>query len=704
MPIAPQMPRRPSGVTSPPFPMPPQGGTARRRRTLALPMMSGLSALLLACGGGAPAVDEPSALSTTNQALHTTDSPVVASLLAPLPADLAPAFDPNPTPSDSYRVVGRLSPPSWSWGEIELLEGSQRVRTEGYNRRTEKLRERDTFQSDKYPLRTYFGALNQQIVDGFNLFYSHACGRGPAPCPTTAPGPTRPEARFVLLHKGQKTAARSCRTDLTPMLLVHGAMQDANVWLAPGGNDGSGAAFPGTTQKTGLVQHLEAAGRCVYAVTFGNFHGDNYSQAIGVVNAVARVRALHKRSDGSLPKVDVTAWSKGVLAADAYLGNAASWAAGGTRYFDRLAAAQSAEVPAYRDDVRVYTALSGPHKGLDLNFRHPIHTLTIASTSNNAPVGRGPMPWTWFSALQCVNWGPDSPWFDNPYAKSVCESRGGTWPDFFTRIYLSNLTGLDSAGKPVSASTLKSLNVTEGVSSSGFEFDEYNISLFGSIDERGRFVNAYLGQLQAAYDLRASYPVPRRDSSEWKDIDADENRYYPWLRPKLTFLGGGYLDDPDRTACRKTAFLPSASPCIAWHTYYTSRNAEPGGGFYSKYQLMSGLGIAVAEEMGGHFIARLAARGLDTRLGALYVLYGSSLGAPGTGYETDGLATPTGTPNSDGVLFKESIAALTQLTQGWSSSKRSSSAKQEAMPLGHLEIGVTPAAWDKLLTFIKARD
>lgn len=712
MPVSPQSPPDLDGVpaesghtaTAAMSPCSRRHATSFRRSGPLSGLAASLAGLLLACGGEPVPPEPASPLASPSQALRSSRSPATAALLPTLPADLEPAFDANPRPSDSYRVVGRLTPPSWSWGEIELLEGSQRVRSEGYNRRTEKLRERDTFQSDKYPLRTYFGALNQQIIDGFNLYYSHACARGPAACPTSAAGPTRPEARFVLLHKGPKTAARSCRSELAPMLLVHGAMQDGNVWLFPGGNDGSGAAFPGTTQKTGLVQHLEAAGRCVYAVTFGNFHGDNYSQAIGVANAIARIRGLHKRSDGSLPKVDVTAWSKGVLAVDAYLANAPSWPAASSRYFDRLAAAQSAEVPAYRDDVRVYTALSGPHKGLDLNFRHPIHTLTIASTSNNAPIGRGPMPWTWFSALQCVTWGPDSPWFDNPYAKSVCEGRGGTWPDFFTRIYLSNLTGLDSSGKPVAPETLKRLNVAEGVSASRFEFDEYNLSLFGSLDERGSFITAYLGQLQAAYDLRPSYPVPRRDSSDWKDLDPDENRYYPWLRPKLSFLGGGYLDDPDRTACRKTAFLPSASPCIAWHTYYTARNAEPGGGLYSKYQLMSGLGIAVAEEMGGHFIARLAARGLDTRLGALYVLYGSSLGAPGSAYETDGLSCPSCTANSDGVLFKESIAALTQLTQGWSSSKRSSSAKQEAMPLGHLEIGVTPTAWDKLLTFLKSRD
>ncbi len=630
-------------------------------------------------------------------------SPPPASLRLPLSSDVLAMFDKNDRPSDSFRVVGSLRPPSWSWAEIELLEGQQLVRTEGYNRRTEKLRAQDTFQSSDYPLGKYFGALNQQIVDGFNLYYKNSCAttRG-AVCPEQSP--MRPEARFVLLHKGPKTYAKTCDVDKAPLLLVHGAMQDANVWLFPGGNDGSGNPYPGTTQKTGMVQAVEAAGRCVYAVTFGNFHGDNYSQAIGVANALGRIRQLHKRADGTSPKVDVLAWSKGVLAVDAYLGNASAWPTLGRRFFDQVAEAQGDAVPSFRSDVRVYVALSGPHLGIDLNFRHPIHTLTIASTSWNAPIGRGPMPWTWFSALQCVNWGPDVPWYDNPYAKSVCESRGGSWLDYFNRIYVSNLSGLGSDGKPVSRGSLRTLNVTDGAASSGFSFDEYNLSLFGSVSDSGKWVSAYLGQLQAAADLRSDYPVPRRDSSEWKDLDADENRYYPWLRPKLTLLGGGYLDDSTRQACRKTAFAPSASPCVAWHTMYNSRNAESSSGFYSQYQLMSGLGIESAVEMGGHFVDRLKAAGLDSKLDALYVLYGEAAGAPGSVYETDGMSCPTCAVNGDGVLFKKSIAAIDTLTSKWTASKRSRDAKQESVALGHLEVGATPSVWSRVLTYLSARD
>lgn len=623
--------------------------------------------------------------------------------LSPLGSDVAPLFDKNDKPSDGFRVVASLRPASWSWGEIELLEGLQRVRKEGYNRRTEKLRAQDTFQSAEYPLGTYFGALNQQLVDAFNLHYKNPCAttRG-AVCPE--PSPMRPEARFVLLHKGPKTFARLCSVAKTPLLLVHGAMQDANVWLYPGGNDGAGNPYPGTTQKTGLVQAAEAAGRCVYAVTFGNFHGDNYSQAIAVANAVGRIRQLHKKSDGTSPKVDVLAWSKGVLSVDAYLANASAWRSFSTRFFDRVAQAQSEAVPSFRADVRAYVALSGPHLGIDLNFRHPIHTLTIASTSWNAPVGRGPMPWTYFSALQCVTWGPDVPWYKNPYAQSVCEGRGGLWPDFFNRVYVSNLSGLDSDGKPVSRGSLRSLNVNDGAPLAGYSFDEYNISLFGSTTDSGDFVSAYLGQLQAAADLRSDYPVPRRDSSDWKDIDADENRYYPWLRPKLSYLAGGYLDDPNRQACRKTAFLPSASPCVAWHVAYHARNAETSSGYFNKYQLMSGLGIASAVEMGGHFIDRLKTSSLDSRLESVLVLHGQSGGAKGSVYETDGMACPTCATSGDGVLFEKSIAALSTLTQSWSSTKRARDAKQQGVSYSHLEVGVTPAVWTHILTHLAARD
>ncbi|APR76044.1 Putative acetyltransferases and hydrolase with the alpha/beta hydrolase fold protein [Minicystis rosea] len=618
---------------------------------------------------------------------------------------MAALFDSNSAPEDSFSVVGTVTPSvSWSWGALELLEGHQTFRTEGYNRRSQKLRRNDTYQSSEYPLKTYFGELNQEIVDAFNLAYGASCATGTAEC--AEPGPTRPAARYVVLHKGPQTTQGLCSAARPPVLLVHGSLQDGNVWLYPNGNDGSGHTFENASQLTGMTQALEADGRCVYAVTFGNFHGDNYNHAIHVANAIGRIRQIH-----NVPRVDVISWSMGGLAVDTYLANPANWTGWSTRWFDQVAAAQAARVPHYRDDIRAYITLSGPHLGIDLNFRHPIDTLTIASTSYNAPVGRGPMPWTFFSALQCVTWGPDSPWYQNPYAASVCQSRGGTWPDFFNRIYVSNLTGLDTTGKPVSATSLKTLNTQNGASSSGFSFDEYNLSLFGSVNDAGRHVSPYLGQLQAAYDLRPYYPIPLRNTSAWSDVDQDEARWFPWIDGKLVynpyniFLAAGYLDDDDHTLCRNAAFEVHSGACAAYHAYNTNANREGYDSLgYARYRLHEGLGIAAAVEMGGHFIQHLSAQGLDTRLPALFVYYGTGSTTDTAPFETDGRSCPTCNGHSDDVLFEKSVAALDQLTQGWTTAQRSAKATQEAVALGHLEIGVSPIAFNRVKTYLHGLD
>ncbi len=623
-------------------------------------------------------------------------------------------FDPPPAGgyADDYAVVGEITPPSWSWGKIELLEGHQKYRTEGYNLRTQKLRWQDTFEDSTYPLRTYFGSLNQQLVDGFNIHYKDACagsaGQMTAPaCPKV--GPNRPEARFVLLHQGPKTAAGMCDKTKTPVLLVHGALQNGNVWILPGGNDGSGNAYPGTTQKTGFVQALEAENICTYAVTFGSFHGDNFNQAINVSNALRRVEELTGR-----PKVDVVAWSKGVLSVDLYLANVRTWNDWGSKHFEQVAAVEASGVPAFRKDVRTYVALSGPHLGIDLNFRHPYDDLLIFSTAESAPVGQGPVTWSFMSALQCVTWGyVDSPGgpFPNPYAYSVCEKRGGVWTDYWTRIYATNITGLDAEGKPVSSTSLKALNLGEGVADADYDFDKYNISMWGAVDESGNYVSAYLGQMQAAYDLRSYYPIPNRQndpsSYDWSVLDTDEYKWRDWLSIKLNYnptnpLGGaGYVDDDSgHITCRETAFDPAMSPCKAKHLYYHVDTAEKYEFGYATYKLMDGIGIKAVTEMGGNFIERLSKHGLSEDLDYLYVLYGTQPGA--SVFEIDGMTCPTCDPKGDGVLFDVSIAAQDQLTQGWSSANKSGKSKQEGAPFGHLDMGVTPAVWTKMINQFKA--
>lgn len=633
-----------------------------------------------------------------------------------------------------YRVVGTYTPPSWSWGKVELLEGYQKFRTEGYNLRTEKLRWQDTFYSadmPEYPVQQYFGALNQQLVDGFNLFYKNTCAGAvgsSAATACTSPGPTRPHARLALLQYGPKTALKQCDTTKTPVLLVHGAMQDGNVWLYPGGySDANGnpadgfEAYPGVTQKTGLVQLLEANNYCTFAVTFGNFHGDNYNQAIHVANAMAQVKkALGKLSTS---KVNLVAWSKGVLPVDVYMMNANTWTDfSTTKYFETIAREQAKWVPTYRKDVRTYVALSGPHLGIDLNFRHPYDDLLIYSTAENAPVGRGPVTWGWMSAIQCVTWGvSDSPgdWYPNIYAYSVCEGRGGVWTDYWNRIYTSNITGLDSSGRPVYAKTLKELNVGEGVRDADFSFDVYNIAMWGSANDAGKLESAYLGQLQAAYDLRTFYDVrhPNKDDAAcsddgraalWEEVDPEVTNWYPWLElkveyyPTYPYTGGGWLQDTKWDQCRYTAYDPTTYPCQASHVYYNARNALSYAWGYADYKLFDGIGIKAVTEMGGNFINRLKSKSLSTSVDFVYVLYGSAPGTPEQIFETDGFQCPSSTnPKGDGVLFDVSVDGR-YLTQGWTSSVRSSKFLQEGMAYGHLEMGVTPAAWDKILTRFKA--
>ena len=81
--------------------------------------------------------------------------------------------------------------------------------------------------------------------------------------------------------------------------------------------------------------------------------------------------------------------------------------------------------------------------------------------------------------------------------------------------------------------------------------------------------------------------------------------------------------------------------------------------------------------------------------------YGASVDAR---YETDAMTCPTCATRGDGVLFEASIAAVDQLTQGWTAAKKSASAKQEGLPYGHLEMGATPTVWNKMSTHLGSLD
>ena len=253
--------------------------------------------------------------------------------------------------------------------------------------------------------------------------------------------------------------------------------------------------------------------------------------------------------------------------------------------------------------------------------------------------------------MQCVNWGPDSPWFDNPTPSRSARAAAAPGPTSSPAFICRTSPVLTAAASPSPPARLKSLNIGEGVSASSYEFDEYNISLFWQ-PQRQRSLRERLPRpaIRAAYDLRVSIPCRAATAATGRTSIPTRTATTPGCARKLTFLGGGYLDDPIAPPAARPPLLPAASPCIAWHTYYTARNAEPGSGFY-KYQLMSGLGIAAAEEMGGHHHPP-AARGLGTPESEGSTSLRQRLAPPARRTRPTACPARPAPPNSDGVLFK----------------------------------------------------
>ncbi|WP_406206765.1 lipase family protein [Kitasatospora sp. NBC_01560] len=134
----------------------------------------------------------------------------------------------------------------------------------------------------------------------------------------------------------------------TPVLLVHGANDNADrAWAAPDETGSCGAVASGCP-STGLAQYLAASGHRVFAINFAHKQGDNLLQAQAVADAIALIRARL-----GAPQVDVVAWSKGEVAARAYVSSVRpSWGR------------------AYAGDVRRLVTLGGPNGGLDYVYAH----------------------------------------------------------------------------------------------------------------------------------------------------------------------------------------------------------------------------------------------------------------------------------------------------------------------------------------------
>ena len=134
----------------------------------------------------------------------------------------------------------------------------------------------------------------------------------------------------------------------TPVLLVHGANDNADrAWANPGESGGFGCGAI-TCPSTGMMQYLSSAGYRVFAVGFAQSEGDNLMQAQEVGDAIAVIKA-----ELGVSSVDLVGWSKGEMSARMYVSSVApSWGR------------------PYAGDVRKLITLGGPNAGYDYPFAH----------------------------------------------------------------------------------------------------------------------------------------------------------------------------------------------------------------------------------------------------------------------------------------------------------------------------------------------
>lgn len=158
----------------------------------------------------------------------------------------------------------------------------------------------------------------------------------------------------------------------TPVLLVHGANQDADLaWADPNEAGGFGCGRA-SCPSTGLMQALSNDGFKVFAVNFPHKNGDGYFWAEQIADAIEVV----KNQTGA-SKVDIVSWSKGAFNARMYASSVKqSW---GT---------------SFRTDIGKLIMLGGPNNGIDLSFRHG-WTFSLTIFPECGGVINGPAPHDW---------------------------------------------------------------------------------------------------------------------------------------------------------------------------------------------------------------------------------------------------------------------------------------------------------------------
>lgn len=159
-----------------------------------------------------------------------------------------------------------------------------------------------------------------------------------------------------------------------PVLLIHGANDDATRRYA----HPKATTSQDHLKSKGLMQYLSKEGFSVFAISFSHFHGDNLYQGEQVANAISRIRQLLGKQGDSSFKVDLVTFSKGAMAARAYVQSA------GKEYGLKF-------LTEFRNDVRRIVFQCGPLGGLDTPFRYYMYNLFIANNDVPAPMGASSM-------------------------------------------------------------------------------------------------------------------------------------------------------------------------------------------------------------------------------------------------------------------------------------------------------------------------
>lgn len=225
-----------------------------------------------------------------------------------------------------------------------------------------------------------------------------------------------------------------------PVLLVHGANQDADLAWANPNEAGHYGCGDYSCPTTGLMQTLSSSGYKVFAIGLAHKNGDGYFESEQIGDAIAIIK-----SKTGATKVNVIAWSKAASNARMYVSSVRkSW---GT---------------VYQGNVDQLILLGGANNGIDLSFRHGWSFSLVVYPACGGVIN-GPTP---HDHLIC--YGVNTPGAEWTYASTyfpgsaqLLKRWDSTYPlptyeqDWYTTYYGGN--GFYSSGPGISAYLSRSL-------------------------------------------------------------------------------------------------------------------------------------------------------------------------------------------------------------------------------------------------------